>query len=143
MATRRRRRRRSGSQSNLVSGGSVTFGRDPRVARLLESLPRTLPAGLSRLDSPAPFRRQVGSRIRLRMRSETARERSLRIRRAERLFGKLLRYPRMPRESVCARRDRRRQVLHARGVAGVRGSAWKKMMRNKKSSIDSGFTCRR
>lgn len=78
--------------------------------------------------------------MRVGMRREVSRDY---IREAKRL-RRMLRSPVLRQESsLCSRRDRRRQVLHARGVAGVSGGAWSAMMRNARFTLSSFGSCRR
>lgn len=78
--------------------------------------------------------------MRFGMRREVSRDY---VREAKRL-RRILRSPVLRQESsLCARRDRRRQVLHARGVAGVSGGAWSAMMRNARFNLSSFGSCRR
>lgn len=140
MATRRRRRRSRSIGDSFQAGRDVQF-----ASRRSSLLPRTLPAGIFLRPAASPLAASIRSPLTARyvQRKETAQERRSRVRRAERFYGALLRRAVMPARSVCSRRDRRRQVLHASGVAGVRGGAWRSMMRNARFNNSSYFTCRR
>lgn len=142
---RRRRSRRRRSESFLTIGDSGMLGRELSLASWrLAQLPRAIAVAPSR--SIQVDRLPVRPRLRpgrfSRKLSETElRFRAVRERRASRRV--LLRPELGERTSVCTRRSKRREVLHAVGVAGVSGSRWREMMRRSRRSADSSFTCRR
>lgn len=118
------------------------IGRGPleSASRRLGLLPRSLPVGLYRprqLVLP-DVRRPVLARRRL----ADSQVRQLRV--ARRRIRRELLSPALSRQlGVCQRRDRRRQVLWARGVAGKSWSGGGPRMRGARHNLDSSFTCRR
>lgn len=112
------------------------------ASRRLGLLPRSLPVGLSRrlVRAFGPTAKTSRRDALYGSRSKVIRDAILEARRMRRL----LRNPvEKIQSSLCSRRDRRRQVLHASGVAGVRGGAWSKMMRNASFTPSSFYSCRR
>lgn len=144
MASRRRRR------SERTSVVRVTDGRDRRaITRLLESLPRPVTTVWSTRVGPAfgpAPRSYVRSRLRQRPMFRSILDnrliRAVRARRSARVGRRELVRPQLRRLSTpCDVRRRRREVIHAFGLAGASGGVYKRRMAGARRSEYSQMRC--
>lgn len=131
----------------------VTVGRDRRmIARLLaESLPRPFTSVFA-ARGRAPIGVPPRSRLYEAYRGLERRRRLLKLDNRSQLAGWLRGRSRLDRSAMareqappavrrCVARRRRREVIHAIGVAGARGSAYKRQMRGARHTLFSQVRC--
>lgn len=147
MASRRRRR------SAGASVVRVTAGRDRRaITRLLESLPRPVTTVFAARGRAAPIGVPPRSRLYERYKVLNRRSRLQKLDNRFELASWLRARSRLDRSAMlreqlpplvrrCVARRQRREVIHALGVAGARGRAYKRNMRGARHTAFSQARC--